>query len=463
MNRRANEGRNPMKKPRHRSPSSQSMQGRALLTTALLVSFACPAASQPPLPQNDGKKHLGPSSCSGPVCHSAKQELANIYGDEWLVWREDDRHSKAYEVLKNSESKRIAKNLGYEQPAWEVGICLDCHADHVSKDMRGPRFKLSTGVGCESCHGGSQDWASKHDNVRPHSENLADGMYPADEPVARAALCTSCHYGNKDKFVTHRIMGAGHPRMSFELQVFSNIQPAHFVVDDDYLARGKKAEEGMKVWAIGQVMSVRASIDALLDPKRNRDGAWPELVLFDCHACHHAMSEKRWRSRASTGTLGPGVPRLNDSSFLMVRYAFTAVDADGAKDFARDLNELHSAVSESEVRKRAVATGMRDRLDALIPKLDTWEVDAQAVRSVLKALLRDGTRGEFLDYAGAEQASLASQALFENLYTLGALSEATLDKVAAENETLLAIVADEENYSRAKATASFKRLAALVQ
>ena len=49
----------------------------------------------------------------------------------------------------------------------------------------------------------------------------------------RAGLCLSCHFGNQEKFVTHRMMGAGHPRMSFELDTFTQLQPAHFVVDED--------------------------------------------------------------------------------------------------------------------------------------------------------------------------------------------------------------------------------------
>lgn len=428
---------------------------------ALLGLLAGPALSEAPLPQNDGRVHLGASSCRGPICHTSAAEMDKIYGDEWFVWHEDDRHSQAYKVLKNTESKRIVRNLGYSENAWEVELCLDCHADHVPKDKRGPQFKLSAGVGCEACHGGSETWASRHDDGRPHAKNLADGMYPADEPVARARLCTSCHYGNKDKFVTHRIMGAGHPRMRFELQVFTNEQPAHFVVDDDYRSRGKKAEEGIKVWAFGQVMNVRASLDALLDPQRSRDRMWPELVLFDCHACHHPMSDKRWKPTASTKHLGPGVPRLNDSSFLMVRYGFAAVDPMGAKAFDSDLRELHSAVSESEESKRSVATRMRGRVDALIPKLRAWKVDAGAVRSVLSALLADGKSGEYLDYAGAEQASFAVQVLFTNLITLGALSEATFEKVVAENEKLLEVVKNPESYSRKEAIDSFERLAEL--
>ena len=43
-----------------------------------------------------------------------------------------------------------------------------------------------------------------------------------------------------------------------------------------------------------EATAAREVLDLLLDPKRSRDGLFPELVVFDCHACHHAMSDRRW-------------------------------------------------------------------------------------------------------------------------------------------------------------------------
>ncbi len=72
-------------------------------------------------------------------------------------------------------------------------------------------------------------------------------MYPTEQPAARAALCVSCHLGADDRFATHEIMGAGHPRLSFELDAFSTNQPAHYIVDADYVRR-KGAIEGFNLW-----------------------------------------------------------------------------------------------------------------------------------------------------------------------------------------------------------------------
>src|SRR5438105_1641438 len=97
----------------------------------------------------------------------------------------------------------------------------------------------------------------------------ANSLYPTNEPVAEAKLCLSCHFGNADKFVTHRMMGAGHPRMSFELDTFSQTQPPHFVVDADWYER-KGVYDGVRVWAVGQALAAAELIDVLLDPTRRR-------------------------------------------------------------------------------------------------------------------------------------------------------------------------------------------------
>ena len=111
-------------------------------------------------------------------------------------------------------------------------------------------------------------------------------------------------------------MGAGHPRMSFELDTFTTVEPAHFKPDSDWEKR-KRVWDGVQVWAIGQAMAVSEMMAVLADPKRSHDGLFPELVLFDCHACHHPMSDKRWSPRVP----GPRTGRRAHQRF---------VDADGA-------------------------------------------------------------------------------------------------------------------------------------
>jgi hypothetical protein len=222
------------------------LQMASLIGGLLAASAVCLADEVSPLPQHGAAVHLGVASCASATCHGAATPApGGVVGhDEYTTWQTRDKHANAYNLLLTDQSRRIASRLGLKD-AHTAKICVDCHADNVPAERRGPQFQLTDGVGCEACHGGAQKWIQLHtlnDNQTSHDRNVAAGLYPTDDPMARAELCLSCHFGDQTKFVTHRIMGAGHPRLSFELDTFTAIEPAHFVVDDDYHERKTVAE-----------------------------------------------------------------------------------------------------------------------------------------------------------------------------------------------------------------------------
>ncbi|HYF17206.1 MAG TPA: multiheme c-type cytochrome, partial [Ramlibacter sp.] len=301
--------------------------GAALTVLGAVLGLAAPAAAQAPaqnpaqvaLPSQAADVHLGVASCAGSTCHGAVEPWrdSNVLQNEYTTWQSKDSHAKAYEVLLSAESKRIAKNLGLPN-AHEAKVCLDCHADNVAPEKRGQQFQISDGVGCEACHGGGERWLGIHVSGRgTHAQNVAAGMFPTEDPVKRAELCLGCHFGDETRFVTHRIMGAGHPRMSFELDTFTAIQPAHYRIDDDY-AKRKTVASGVKTWAIGQAIAYRKLMTAVADPKRNHDGIFPEFVLYDCQACHTPLTNVSWAPRETEG-IGPGVVRIHDANTMMLR------------------------------------------------------------------------------------------------------------------------------------------------
>jgi len=233
------------------------------------AALAAQAADAPALPYEAKAMHLGVVNCASSLCHGSISEWkgSNVLQNEYVTWSRVDKHAlRANQVLLNDRSRRIAANLGLKQPAHEAKICVDCHGHNPPAERRGERFKASDGISCEACHGPSENWIKSH--VAPgatHEQNVRNGLYPTEDPVALARLCLSCHFGNKDKFVTHRIMGAGHPRLSFELDTFTQTQPPHFVVDEDWRSR-KGRWDGVRVWAIGQALAAQESLDVVLDP-----------------------------------------------------------------------------------------------------------------------------------------------------------------------------------------------------
>ena len=204
--------------------------------TVLIFAQAAMAYSATVLPQYSHDKSLGVGSCASSLCHGAIEtwRTSNVFQNEYVTWQRSDKHARAYTVLLNDKSKEIAKKLALPKPAHESDVCLDCHTHNTKPAQRTQGFQIADGIACEACHGPAERWVRSH--VEPgvtHANNLSRGMYPTEDDVSRARLCLSCHLGTKDKFVTHKIMAAGHPRMSFELDTFTQIGPAHFRIDAD--------------------------------------------------------------------------------------------------------------------------------------------------------------------------------------------------------------------------------------
>jgi hypothetical protein len=248
--------------------------------------------------------------------------------------------------------------------------------------------------------------------------------------------------------------------MSFELDTFSEVQPAHHVVDEDYARRGKDTASHVRVWAIGQAAAVRAILQGLQDSERSRDGIWPEFVFFDCHACHHPMQDHRWRPRESTG-LGnrPGVARLNDSSFLMLRHVLVAMDPDAAATLRSETRALHQAMSgEGDARK--VARRLEERVEDWTGRLAGWQPDADGVRRIAQSVVDEGIGGEYLDYAAAEQAAMALQALAVTLSSMQALGAGQVAQLDGEIEKLLAATQSDQRYQPSELPPILQRMKA---
>jgi len=249
---------------------------RTPLLLATILSLTCSAAVWgAPLPQNTPDKSLGVATCASSLCHGAVEPWkdSHVLQTEYFTWSRMDKHARAYSVLTNTRSQEIARKLGLKEPAHRSALCLDCHAHNVPQQRRGEHFVLSDGITCEGCHGPAEGWIKSHvEQGATHADNLARGMYPISDDVERARLCLSCHFGNRQKFVTHKMMAAGHPRMSFELDTFTSIEPAHFKRDGD-AEKHKRAWDGVRVWAIGQAMAVAEltdQINCLPRSQRNR-------------------------------------------------------------------------------------------------------------------------------------------------------------------------------------------------
>ena len=369
------------------------------------------------LPEEDAYTHMGVATCAASQCHGSAVpgEGSNVMQNEYVTWTQDDPHARAYDALSNDQSKRIAARLGIGA-ATSAKICLDCHADNVPQQCRGERFHLSDGVGCESCHGGAQNWLATHYNVPAvtREATLSAGMYPTENVAERSALCLSCHLGTHDKFATHRIMAAGHPRLAFELDTFTELwrtagrQP-HYRVDSDYRERKGNASHSY-TWAAGLLAESRQRLGLIGGPKFAGEGMFPELGFYDCHACHRSMKTVRWRRLPRHGGAGPGVPFVHDGTLVMSMALARAISPSDGEALESRLVTLHRASSKNVAAIKTAARELDVVIARLQKRLSPERLQGRKMQ-LLREILATGAEGNYLDYSSAEQAFMAVQIL----------------------------------------------------
>lgn len=295
----------------------------------------------------------GVASCSSSNCHGSvsPRNVTAVLQNEYTTWSRHDAHSKAWVNLGNEDSQRIAKHLGLGDPQQEP-LCLKCHSTFVPPSQRGEKFRLEDGVSCERCHGGAEHFLQSHvEKGATHADNLTRGMVDLVAPATRAPLCLSCHYGTSDQAVTHRLIGSGHPRLTFELDTFTALEPVHWEIDDDYIKR-KAQYDPIAAWFGGQVVRAREMVAAMSTPERAHSGkgvlAGPELTLLYCYTCHHGLGEKQWKTRAYDGA--PGELRLNVSSLLIVEVGARVLHPELAQQLSGAISKLPNDESLPQVR-----------------------------------------------------------------------------------------------------------------
>ena len=259
-------------------------------------------------------EYSGVGSCSSSNCHGAQspRNVSNVLQNEYITWSKLDKHSSAYRALLSGEAKRMAYHLGIAD-ATKDKRCLSCHA--LVSDAAAPAKFLEDGVSCESCHGNASGWIKQHvEKDSSHARNLELGMTQTSDLTALSATCLRCHLGSSESSITHKLYGAGHPELSFELDTFLALMPPHWNVDQDYKQR-KSEYSSAKAWLYG----LRSEALELVKRARNLAPASSDFSIYYCSACHHPLSEKQFIRREYLSR--PGEARVNLSSALLLNSA----------------------------------------------------------------------------------------------------------------------------------------------
>jgi hypothetical protein len=401
-----------------------------ILTLAWLAIDAHSAAdtSRPASDSESSPDHIsymGAASCSGSACHggtSARTKL-KIAQNEFYIWSEKDSHAKAYEVLTKPDSKRIAHNLKIEK-AERSPRCLVCHAMDVDVPRQGSLYDVTEGVSCESCHGAAEKWLGPHIRKDWDSKRASEyGMVNTKDFGKRADKCLTCHLGVGQNIVDHELIGAGHPRLKFEIDNYSHAMPAHW-----QMPKEKKDRDwmGAKAWSVGQAVALRNEIHLLASSRKARTGLWPDFVHFDCYACHHDVvdnlrqlseeekSQQRWRFREYNGK--PGRPVWNSSNYTVFRHLVQQIAPEDVKALDQMISVLHDGLSGKRTAEAfdSTLTKLADLTSALVGKVSNYKFTAQASLTLMRSIAGDGKGIANAGFQSAEQAVLALASLYDS-------------------------------------------------
>ena len=419
----------------------------ALLLTALLTLFGAAAIAAAPT------RFEGVASCAGTTCHGRMEaDGAVVRQDELMRWQEPSTqggaHSRAFAVLLGTRARQITATLGLGDPS-SAPSCLGCHSTPVGGE-RGARFLTNDGVGCEACHGPASGWIASHYAVgASHRDNVTRGMLPLEQPAGRARLCLDCHFGSarSGQFVSHRMMAAGHPRISFELDLFSTLQQ-HHDEDADYIAR-KGRSDGVRTWAVGQAMAVNRALTLFASP-RGTEGAFPEFYFLDCHSCHRKIYDQD--DRVKTWEINPGrpipagMPPFNDENMILLSAAARVAAPAMAARFDADSRAFHTALAID--RRAAAAAGgkLAATASALANALSVMSGGGDTGFAIVDAIAGPAISPRFTDYEGSVQAVMAIDTMLNALVKDGRITIGAAAGIRANINRAYTAVRDPNGY-----------------
>jgi len=307
------------------------------------------------------ERFVGSAGCKSSSCHGGAGEKRSQY----LTWSQQDFHARAYPVLVNARSARMAETLGLPS-AQTSARCTVCHSpfQSVEPSRLAAAARADEGVSCESCHNAAGSWLRSH--TRPdwsYAMRVTAGVRDMRNFYVRANTCVACHQN-----VDADVLASGHPELHFELDGQSVAEPRHW---------RDESSTGAKAWLVGQAVALREVSWALANsPKPGADlvGQWNGLVWLLAKVTAQQASLPVIDSRGTISTQAEfiemqqradSVARAATSSSLGDDFARTALRALAATDSefvqSKEPRELLYRRAERLVmglRRLAVASGL---------------------------------------------------------------------------------------------------------
>ena len=312
--------------------------------------------------------------------------------------------------------------LGRKRGHWYPGVpplCRPstglCPADYFGRTMVANLPKnIRVGVVVVAVAGCKIELFQQTQRDWPHEKSVSLGMYDTRNLTLRSEKCLTCHLGTAEKFVDHEMIAAGHPDLTFELDLFSTVMPRHWKMPESYETG---AWRQVQAWGVGEAVQLRESLNRVSRRAKDTKGAWPEYAELDCFACHHSLTMPldSWRQERGYPGRRPGNPPWNQSREVMFRALVEEISPGAAKQFNDESTRLAGLMNQLNGNREEVGASA-DRAAALADQM-AKQVEGQNYDSALTLRLLRRVAGDGAAIANegerpAEQAAMTLDSLF---------------------------------------------------
>jgi hypothetical protein len=327
-------------------------------TACICLLFAAGAGSlsakEPRQTRETGGAFVGSIGCKSSSCHGG----AGPKRSQYITWSLKDFHTKAYAVLLNSRSERMAEGLGIG-PAQSSARCTVCHSpmQSVAPSRLTRTAPPDEGVSCETCHSAASGWLRGHTRTDwTYNTRVAAGMRDLKNLYVRANACVACHQN-----LAPDLLKAGHPDLFFELDGQSVAEPKHWKDEEPW--------SGLRQWLTGQAVALREMSWALAgDPQNDAFSIarWDGLAWL----CATATSLASIPSPVSPPSSTPGMADFTSMQTQADALARRASASNWSDNSARSLLVALAAVDAEFTAKGTANQLLGQRAKRLVLALD---------------------------------------------------------------------------------------------
>ena len=125
--------------------------------------------------------------------------------------------------------------------------------------------------------------------------------------------------------------------------------------------------------------------------------------------------------------------------------------------------QLHESIRKNREAMILAANNLKKITDGLIKTFENREFNTSDMRAILNGLVENASKGEYIDYAGAEQVSMAIGSIISGMDDLGVLKKIERSKLNETIEKVYLAVDNADEYKPEVFIASLKTLQKIIK